>query len=69
MPTIEELEEYFNSVELPETVVFNRGVTWRNVPGHVAQYIALIKQKGLGLYTTQPSFDRLLELHAILSAK
>lgn len=66
MPTIEELEEYFNSVEIPQTVKFNRGTTWHNVPQHVKDYITLIKQKGLGQYTTQPSFDRLLELKAFL---
>jgi hypothetical protein len=69
MPTIEELEEYFNAVQIPQTVTFDRGTTWHDVPQHVLQYIALIKQKGLGQYTTQPSFDRLLELKAFISSK
>jgi len=67
--TIEQLEEYFNSIHIPETVVINRGVTWNNVPQHVQHYIVLIKQKGIGLYSTRPSYDRLIELKAILSQK
>jgi len=62
MLTIRELEEFFASVEIPRTVRFDRGTTWHEVPQHVQQYIALIKQKGLGQYTTQPSFDRLVAL-------
>jgi hypothetical protein len=66
---LNELEAYFKSIEIPETVIFNRGVTWHNVPEHVTHYFSLIRQKGLGLYTTQPSFDRLIELKAFLSSK
>jgi hypothetical protein len=69
MPTIEELEEYFNSVEIPHTIRFDRGTTWNNVPAHVKEYIDLIKLKGLGQYTTQPRFDRLIQLKNYLSEK
>jgi hypothetical protein len=67
--TIEELEAYFTNIQIPETVVVNRGITWNNVPQHVKQYITLIKQRGLGLYTTRPSYERLVQLKAILSQK
>jgi hypothetical protein len=59
---LNELETYFNSVEIPEIVKFDRGTTWHNVPQHVKHYLDLIKLKGLGQYTTQPSLDRLIEL-------
>jgi len=67
MPIIDELEEYFNSIEIPETVKFDRGTTWHNVPQQVKHYIELIRLKGIGQYTTQPSLDRLIQLKAFLS--
>ena len=66
MPTMEELEKYFKSIKIPQTVRFDRGTTWHDIPQHVGQYIALIKEKGLGPYTTQPSFDRLVMLKTYL---
>jgi len=56
MPTILEIEELFNSIEIPQTVVFSKGITWHDVPQHVQQYISLIKQNGLGLYSTIVTF-------------
>jgi hypothetical protein len=67
LPELDELETYFNSIEIPETVVLNRGITWHNVREHVQEYMALIREKGIGLYTTQPRFNRLLELKDFLS--
>jgi hypothetical protein len=66
---IDELEEFFNVVTIPQTIQLSQGVMMQNAPEHVKGYIDLLRTLKPGLYTTEPRYQDLLRIREILSTK
>lgn len=67
--TVDELEQFFASVEIPETIQMNRAIKWSDVPEHVASYLQRLKTEPFGEFTTAPLYVRLIELKELLEKK
>ncbi len=63
---IKELEEYFNSIELPETIQLSEGVTIVNVRGFIDGHLTFVKHNN-GNQTFMPYLIRLMNLKDLLN--
>lgn len=66
--SVEELEAYYQGVELPETVELVPGVVIMDLPLFLESHFSYIKNNQ-GLKSTDVFLQRLNDLHAILEKK
>lgn len=62
---IDELEAYFKSKELPQTLKINRAITITNVPRYIESHLAIIRNYQ-DKQTFKGFYNRLIELKEIL---
>jgi len=66
--SVEELEAYFEGIELPDQVELVTGVVIMDVPLFLESHFSYIKNN-VGLKSTDVFLSRLNELHVILESK
>ena len=66
--TIEELEAYFEGIDLPERVVLNEATTIVDVPKFIKSHIITVKAHG-HIRAYGSFMDRLVQLKDILEAQ
>jgi hypothetical protein len=64
---LDQLEAFFNSVEVPQVILLYPGVTLNDVPNAIKQWINHCRTTKPGLYTTEPRFADLLRLQELLN--
>lgn len=65
---IQEMEEFFRTVKLPDRIELTPGSVIIDVPSFVSSHLAIMKQKkGVGLF--EPFYDRLVLAKEKLSAQ
>ncbi|PWV56088.1 hypothetical protein [Chitinophaga sp. S165] len=64
---IQEMEEFFKTADLPETIELSAGSVITNVPAFIFSHLQIIKlRKGVGIF--EVFYDRLLQVKEKLSA-
>jgi hypothetical protein len=65
---IDELETFFNGIEIPKEIQIYPGVKMLDAPKTIKQYLEHCRTTKPGLYTTEPRFNDLIHLQKMLSA-
>jgi hypothetical protein len=65
---IQEMEEFFKTAELPQTITLSAGAIIKDVPAFVYSHLAIIKlRKGVGIF--EVFYDRLVMVKNKISAQ
>ncbi|WP_183560711.1 DUF6965 family protein [Mucilaginibacter sp. SP1R1] len=65
--SIEELEAYFKTFELPPKVKLHKAIVIEDVPLFIEGHLSVLKQYGLNNPTFKSFYDQLIRLKDILS--
>lgn len=63
---IQELDEFFASVTIPQQVELNKAITWSDVPHHVREYLEQLKSGTMAEAVARPRLWHLQELREVL---
>ena len=64
---IEELEEYFATVDIPKTNKINNAITFLDLPKFVKENLQKLKESTVAQVVIAPRYDDLLEIKKALS--
>jgi hypothetical protein len=67
--SIQEFEEYFKSVSLPERIELHKSIVIVDVPLFIEGHLAVIKSYGIDNKSSKPFVDRLIRVKGILSGQ
>jgi len=64
---IEELENYFASIEIPQTIKLHGAITYQDLPKFVEENLKRLKEAKLAPVVMAPRYDDLVEIKKALS--